>query len=98
MQRKFINQPNALFVQFGLSAGQILASSISCKDKIVLIRVSSFHYTDVLELSEPSDCFNYYRLLLSLIDENISFVSIAYNFEIVRTYQKTEFLRSFNLY
>ena len=57
MHRKFINQPNALFIQFGLYTGQILATSISCKDKKVLIRVASFHYTDVLELSVSPNRF-----------------------------------------
>ena len=91
MNKKFIKQPNVLFNQFGDHTGQILASSISCRDKIILIKVPSIYYADILELAIPPENYNFFLLLRSLVDENISIVNLGSNFEIVRTYPKTLF-------
>ena len=83
MQPKFIKKPNAFFIRFGQYTGQILSSSISTLGTTVTIRVSSFYFSDIIDLYVPHSNFQYFSLLRALIDNTNTFVNIAIEYKIV---------------
>ena len=83
MHKKFIKQPNILFIQFGQYTGQLLFSIIACRAKNIANRIASFHYDCILNL-------NCHQLLRAIVDEAIGVFNLNNTCKLAKSAQKVE--------